>query len=250
MRFQGKVVVVTGGGQGIGRAICLAFAREGADVVVVDVNAKAAESVVDEVKSLGGRGVATGADVTDLDQMKAAIGTALGYMGKVDVLVNNAGGSARTGMTDFVDSDSATWDLVIGRNLKGAMNSTRAVLGHMIERGGTKIVNIGSGTGVSGSPKQVDYSAAKAGVIGFTKALAKEVGTYNINVNAVSPGVIRTEGLADVPKATVDANVSRQAIKRLGEPADIANAVLFLASEEASFITGQNLVVCGGGRIS
>lgn len=252
LRFIGKVAVVTGGGQGIGQCICLSFADEGADVVIIDMNLVAAEAVVADIQAQGRRALALKADVTKSDEVAAAMRAALEQMGKVDILVNNAGGSARSKMSDFAESEESTWDMVIGRNLIGTMNCTRAVINHMIGRSGSgsKIVNIGSGTGVSGSPRQVDYSAAKAGVIGFTKALAKEVGAHGINVNTVSPGVVRTEGLADVPKATVEANLARQAIKRLGEPQDIANAVLFLASDEASFITGQNLVVCGGARIS
>jgi NAD(P)-dependent dehydrogenase (short-subunit alcohol dehydrogenase family) len=251
-RFAGRVAIVTGAGQGIGRCISLSFADEGADVVVVDMNLPAAEKVADAIRTRGRRALAVKADVTKSVEVTAAMAKALEQMGKIDILVNNAGGSARSKMSDFAESEESTWESVIGRNLIGTMNCTRAVINHMIGRSGSgsKIVNIGSGTGVSGSPRQVDYSAAKAGVIGFTKALAKEVGIHGINVNTVSPGVVNTEGLADVPKATVEANLARQAIKRLGEPQDIANAVLFLASDEASFITGQNLVVCGGARIS
>ena len=250
MRFVGKVAVVTGGGQGIGRAICLGFGREGADVVVMDINLDTAKQVVGEIESMGRRALALKVDVSNHEQVNEAMENALRKMGKVDILVNNAGGSAREKVAEFGESLEATWDIVFGRNLKGPFNVTRAIINHMTKRGSGKIVNLGSGAGVSGSPKQTDYSAAKAGVIGFTKSLAKEVGVYGINVNSVSPGVIRTQAIEQVPKPLVDAIIARQSLQRMGEPEDIANAVLFLASEDASFITGQNLVVCGGARIS
>jgi 3-oxoacyl-[acyl-carrier protein] reductase len=250
VRLDGKVAVITGGGQGIGRAICRELVAGGAAVVVVDLNLGAAQAAVEEAVQQGGRGFAVAADVTDTQQVEAAFKAAIEHFGGIDVLVNNAGGSARSAMSSFAESVRETWETVIDRNLIGTMNCTRAIVNHLMTRPGSKIVNIGSGTGVSGSPKQVDYSAAKAGVIGFTKALAKELGEFDINVNTVSPGLIWSEGLADVPKATVEANLARQALKRYGQPEDIAKAVAFLASDDAGFITGQNLVVCGGGRIS
>jgi 3-oxoacyl-[acyl-carrier protein] reductase len=250
MRFEGKVAVVTGAGQGIGRAIALSFAREGADVVVTDIVMETVKAVAQEIKTMGRRALAVKADVSKSKEVNEMIETGLREMGKIDILVNNAGGGAREKVAEFAQSKEEIWDMVIGRNLKGALNCTRAVINHMVQRGSGKVVNLGSGAGVSGSPKQVDYSAAKAGVIGFTKALAKEVGVHGINVNSVSPGVIRTAALEQLPKEMVDTLISRQVLKRLGEPQDIANAVMFLASDDASFITGQNLVVCGGARIS
>ncbi|MFC1872546.1 SDR family NAD(P)-dependent oxidoreductase [Chloroflexota bacterium] len=249
-RFAGKSAIVTGGGQGIGRAISLSFAREGADVVVTDINLDVAKAVASEIMSMGRRALAIEADVSEYNKVNLMTEAALREMGKVDILVNNAGGGAREKVTEFSDSREETWNVVFGRNLKGTFNCTRAVIKHMINQGYGKVVNIGSGAGVSGSPMQTDYSAAKAGIIGFTKALAKEVGVHGINVNCVSPGIVKTQAIELIPKKLVDENISRQAIKRLGEPQDVANAVLFMASDEASFITGQNLVVCGGGRIS
>jgi NAD(P)-dependent dehydrogenase (short-subunit alcohol dehydrogenase family) len=249
MRFEGKVAMVTGAGQGIGRAIALSLAREGADVVVSDIVMETAKAVAEEIKSMGHRALAIKADVTKSKEVNEMIETGLHEMGRIDILVNNAGGSAREKAVEFAQSKEEIWDSVIGRNLKGVLSCTRAVINHMIQRGSGKVVNIGSGAGVNGSPKKADYSAAKAGVIGFTKAFAKEVGKYGINVNCVSPGVIRTAATEQAPGELVDA-ISKQALKRSGEPQDIANAVIFLASEEASFITGQNLVVCGGKRIS
>src|SRR5262245_1258045 len=181
-RFVGKVALVTGGGRGIGKAICLGFAREGAHVAVLDLDLAAAQTTAGEVEALGRRGFAGQADVTDADRVAAVVTAAIAALGQLDVLVNNAGGSARGKMSDFVDSEPSTWDEVIGRNLRGTLTVTRAVLPHLIGRDDAKVVNIGSGTGVSGSPRQVDYSAAKAGVIGFTKALAKELGQHGINV--------------------------------------------------------------------
>ena len=253
MRFEGKVVVVTGAGQGIGRAIALSFAREGADVVVNDINIETAKGVAEEIKAIGRRALAIKADVSKSKEVNEMIDTGLRELGRIDILVNNAGAGPRKKAVEFAQSKEEMSDFLIALNLKGALNCTRAVINHMIQRGSGKVVNISTGAGVSGTPKMVDYSAAKAGVIGFTKALAKEVGAYGINVNCVSPGVTKTAAIEQLPKEVakdlVDDIFNMQALKRLGEPQDTANAVMFLASDEASFITGQNLLVCGGARI-
>jgi len=253
MRFEGKVVVVTGAGQGIGRAIALSFGREGADVMVNDIIIETAQKVAEEIKSMGRRALAIKADVSKSEEVQEMIDTGLRELGKIDILVNNAGGGPRKKAVEFAQSTEEMSDIIIGINLKGVFNCTRAVINHMIQRGSGKVVNISSGAGVRGTPKMVEYSAAKAGVIGFTKALAKEVGAYGINVNCVSPGVTRTAAIEQLPKEVakdlVDDIFAMQVLRRLGEPEDTANAVMFLASDEASFITGQNLLVCGGARI-
>jgi NAD(P)-dependent dehydrogenase (short-subunit alcohol dehydrogenase family) len=169
--------------------------------------------------------------------------------GKIDILVNNAGGSAREKASEFAMSSEETWDWVLGRNLKGVLICTRAVINHMIESGAGRIISVSSVAGVGGAPGMADYSAAKAGIIGFSKALAKEVGRYGITVNCVSPGAIKTAGTGRVPKEVADRLLSQQVLNRSGETQDVANLVLFLASEDARYITGQNYIVDGGEQI-
>ena len=247
MKLKGQVAIVTGAGYGIGRAIALSLAKEGADVVVDDINAETGKSVAEEIKAAGHKALFIKADVSKSKEVDELVKTSLHKLGKIDILVNNAGGSARERCSEFRDSTEEVWDFVLGRNLMGVLNCTRAVINHMIQRQGGKIVNIASITGVSGGAGQADYSSSKAGIIGFTKALAKEVGSYGINVNCVSPGVIfKTAATEQVSEEVVDRYLSKQVLKRRGEPQDIANAVAFLVSEEAGFITGHNLLVCGG----
>jgi len=247
MKLKGKVAIVTGAGYGIGRAIALSLAKEGADIVVDDINAETGKSVAEEIKAAGHKALFIKADVSKSKEVDELVKTSLHKLGKIDILVNNAGGSAREKCSEFRESTEEVWDFVLGRNLMGVLNCTRAVINHMIQRRDGKIVNIASITGVSGGAGQADYSSSKAGIIGFTKALAKEVGIYGINVNCVSPGVIfKTAATEQVSKEVVDRYLSKQVLKRQGEPQDIANAVAFLVSDEASFITGHNLLVCGG----
>ena len=247
MRLTGKVAIVTGAGYGIGRAIALTLAREGADIVVNDIDMKPAGDVAEEIRGCGRRVLLVEADVSKSDEVEEMVKASLRQMGKIDILVNNAGGSARERVSDFNVSTEEIWDFVLGRNLKGVLNCTRAVINHMIERGYGKIVSLGSIAGVGGGAGMADYSASKGGITSFAKALAKEVGHYGINVNCVSPGVIfKTHALEQVNAEVVERYLSKQVLKRQGEPQDVANAVLFLVSDEASFITGHNLMVCGG----
>jgi NAD(P)-dependent dehydrogenase (short-subunit alcohol dehydrogenase family) len=251
MRLREKVAIVSGGGYGLGRAIAQALAREGAAVVVADINLENARQVADVIRRGGGRALATGTDVTRGADVEALMQAAIGEFGRVDILVNNAGGSARERCSEFRAATPAVWDFVIDRNLKGTLSCTRAVINHMIERRGGKIVNIGSTAGMHAETGQCDYGAAKAGVIQFTKSLAREVGPYGINVNCVSPGMILgTAASEHVPRDITERGLVMQFFKRsdgrLGEPQDVANAVLFLVSEESSFITGNNISVSGG----
>jgi NAD(P)-dependent dehydrogenase (short-subunit alcohol dehydrogenase family) len=172
--------------------------------------------------------------------------SALDEFGKVDILVNNAGGSPPEKGVPFCESEEEVWDWAIATNLKGVRNCARAVINHMIERKSGKIVSIASISGVTGTLTKVDYSAAKAGVIGFTKALAKEVAPYGINVNCVSPGPIETPLFLSNTKELQEAAIQAVFLKRAGKPEEIANMVVFLASDEASFIIGQNFIVDGG----
>ena len=249
MKLEGKVAIVTGAGGGIGRAVALRLAQEGADVVANDINMGTAKSTADEIKATGHKALAIKADVTKSKEVGEMFETALRELGKVDILVNVAGGSAREKASAFRDSEEETWDSVLGNNLKGTLICSRAVINHMIERGTGKIVNIASAAGVYGCTGVADYSAAKAGVIGFTRALASEVGEYGINVNSVAPGPIRTSGLLFYPEEIVQATLAARIIKRMGEPDEIASAVLFLASDDANYITGQTLLVDGGTKI-
>lgn len=252
MRLEGKTALVTGAGRGIGRAIALKLAAEGADVVVNDIIAENAQAVAREVEALGRRGRAAPADITDLERVQAMVDGAIASLGKLDVLVNNAGWDK---FSLFSESDPQIWDRIIAINLKGMLNCTKAVLRHMAERQYGKIVNIASDAGRVGSTGESVYSACKGGIIAFTKTLAREVARQKINVNCVCPGPTETAlwqsmGESELGQRIVDG--MRRAIPlarplgRLGQPEDIANAVAFFASDEAEWITGQTLSVSGG----
>jgi 3-oxoacyl-[acyl-carrier protein] reductase len=243
MKLKDKIGIVTGGANGIGRAIALGLAKEGASVVVADIDSDQANKVVDEIKALGCKAMAIRADITKLNEANSMAKTVLEKFKKIDILVNNAGGSARERATLFCESKEEVWDYVFGINLKGTFNCTRAVIEHMIQRRGGKIVNIASDTGLVGYAGFVDYSTAKAGIIGFTHALAKEVASHGINVNAVAPGPTATRVmLASLPG---DKFKQRIGLGRLGKPEEIAAMVVFLTTEDANFITGQVIPVCG-----
>jgi NAD(P)-dependent dehydrogenase (short-subunit alcohol dehydrogenase family) len=247
MKLEGKVAVVTGAGSGIGRATVLRLAKEGADIVVDDINIEAAKGVADEIKAIGRKALAIKADVTNSKEVDEMFKTVLSELGKVDILVNNAGGHYRDEVTEFRYSREEIWDLVLARNLKGTLICSRAVINHMIERGSGKIVNIASITGVYGSPRAADFSAAKTGVIGFTRALASEVGQYGVNVNCIVPGLIGAPHVLSKPLDDLPTNIlTTRIIKRIGETDEIASAVLFLVSDDASYVMGHTLVVDGG----
>ncbi len=242
--LENKVAVVTGASRGIGRAIAEALARNGADVVCGDkLEQQAQETAANIAAATGRRTSGCLVDVSNHESAKGFIECALSEFGKIDILVNNAG-ITRDNL--LMRIDEADWDLVLNVNLKGAYNCSKAVLRSMMKQRYGRIVNISSVVGLSGNAGQTNYSASKAGLIGFTKSLAKEVGSRNITVNAVAPGYVTTaltDVLSDEYRA---AAIKATPMGRLGTPEDIAYAVAFLVSEQASFITGQVLSVDGG----
>lgn len=248
MRLQGKVALITGAGSGIGRGTALTFAREGADVVVNDLNLEGAQAVVEEVKALGQSALAVRADVSDQGEVDGMVRQALKELGKVDILVNNAGYAH---FVPFHRMDSRDWDRMFAVHVRGAFNCTRGLVGPMMERKWGRIIHISS-IAAYGEEGSVHYSAAKAALIGFAKALAKEVAPHGITVNAIAPGIIKTPILKSVEmsKEKIDKVVNhflqRTPLGRVGQPEDIAYACLYLASEEASFVTGQVISPNGG----
>lgn len=239
MKLQNKTAIVTGAAGRIGRLISLRLASEGASVVVCDINGDKAQAVTAEIIAVGGQAMTAIADVRDSKQVNDMVAAALEKFGRIDILVNNAGGSGNLlgKISHFCESEESTWDFVLSLNLKGTLICTRAVINHMIEQRSGKIINMGSVAGVNGLMTRVDYSAAKGGIISFTKALAMEVGPYQINVNCVSPGLI---------SESVNNSSSGTYLGRTGRPEEVAELILFLASSDSDFITGQNYAVDGG----
>jgi 3-oxoacyl-[acyl-carrier protein] reductase len=239
-----RVSVVTGSSRGIGSAIARKLASRGSKVVVnYSSSADAANDVVQQIAAEGGEATAVQADVRDAGQAKQLVDTSLDKYGKLDILVNNAGITRDTLLMRMKEDD---WDIVIETNLKGTFNCTKVAQRPMIRQRYGRIINITSVSGVAGQVGQANYSASKAGIIGFTKALARELGARNITVNAVAPGYVVTDQTADLPQELIDYILELTPMKRAGEAEEIANAVAFLASEEASYISGQVLSVDGG----
>jgi NAD(P)-dependent dehydrogenase (short-subunit alcohol dehydrogenase family) len=242
MRLAGRVALVTGGGSGIGEATARRFAREGAIVVVNDVDVELARPVVAELQKSGARALAVGADVTRRAEVEAMVRHVADEFGRLDVLVNNAGVN-RDAMTHKMTEEQ--WDLVLTVNLKGTFLCAQAVLPRMRERGWGRVINTSS-IGARGNVGQANYAASKAGVIGLTRTLALEYAKFGVTVNCVAPGPVMTRMLAGVPEAIREKIVARVPIGRIAEPGEIAGVHAFLASEDASFITGQVLFVDGG----
>ncbi|HSD84775.1 MAG TPA: 3-oxoacyl-[acyl-carrier-protein] reductase [Anaerolineae bacterium] len=244
MSFNGKVAVVTGGSRGLGRGVALELAKRGARVVVnYHSNAEAANEVVQLIKNAGSEALAVQADVTQYDAAQGLIKAALEFGGRLDILINNAGTTRDMLLAMMPETD---WDLVIATNLKSAYNCSKAALKPMMRQKYGRIVNMTSVAGLAGNPGQTNYSASKAGLVGFTKSLAKEIGGRNITVNAVAPGFVPTDLTATLPKNLLDEAIKMTPLGRLGTSEDVAYAVAFLASDEAAYITGQVLSVDGG----
>mgnify|MGYP001203904475 CR=1 FL=1 len=244
MSLEGKVALVTGGGRGIGRAVALALAEAGADVAVaVSRDIASAQEVADEIRAKGRRALASQTDVASAKATEDLVTAVVSELGRIDILVNNAG-ITRDGLLMRMSEED--WDAVLDVNLKGTFNCTKAAVKRMVRQRSGRIVNITSVMGITGNPGQANYSASKAGIIGFTKSIAKEVGSRGITCNAVAPGWIRTQMTEKLPQEVAEQVLKQIPLGRLGEPEDIAGLVTFLCSDSASYITGQVLVVDGG----
>jgi 3-oxoacyl-[acyl-carrier protein] reductase len=243
MRLKDRVALITGGARGIGRSIALAFAEEGADIVVADVNIEEAKKTALDIEQLGRRSLALEMDVTDYAKVEEAANKILDKFTKVDILVNNAG---ITKDNLLLRMSQAEWDAVLNVNLKGAFNCIKAVSRPMIKQRSGKIINIASIIGIIGNPGQANYSASKAGIIALTKTAAKELASRNINVNAIAPGFIQTEMTARLTEEIKEKMREAIPLNKFGKPEDVAAVCVFLASEDSSYITGQTIVVDGG----
>lgn len=244
MLLNGRVALVTGASRGIGRAVALALAGTGADVVVNYAGrAAAAEEVVSDIRAMGRKSVAIQADVADGAAVVAMVDQVLAEMGRIDILVNNAGITRDNLLLRMKEAD---WDEVLNTNLKGAYHCTKAVTRSMLKARWGRIINMASVVGLTGNPGQTNYVASKAGLIGFTKAVARELGSRQITVNAVAPGFIATDMTAELSPLNKEKMLAQVPLGRFGKPEDVAALVVFLASEVAGYITGQVITVDGG----
>lgn len=243
MELSEKVALVTGGAQGIGKAIALLLAGNGADVAVSDINFEKAQETADEVRQMGRSSLALGANVADVKDVERMMDAMVERFGRIDILVNNAGITRDRLILRMTEED---WDAVLAVNLKGTFNCTKAAIRHMSKQRSGKIVNIASVVGAMGNAGQANYAASKAGVIGLTKTIAREFAGRGINVNAIAPGYIQTPMTDAIPEKAKEELKRLIPMERLGQPEDVARAVLFFVSESSSYITGQVLHVNGG----
>jgi 3-oxoacyl-[acyl-carrier protein] reductase len=246
LELDGKVALVTGAGRagkGIGRSICLALAKQGASIAVADFVPEAADSVAEEVRQLGMEAISLQVNVSNTQDVERMVELVVDKFGRIDILVNNAGITRDQLLMRMSEAD---WDAVLDTNLKGTFNCTRAVAKLMMRARSGKIVNIASVMGIIGNPGQANYSASKAGVIGLTKTVAKELGSRGVNVNAIAPGFIETAMTEELSQQVRDGISTRIPLERLGVSDDVANAVVFLCSDASSYVTGQVINVDGG----
>lgn len=243
MRVKDKVVIITGAGSGIGRETAVLFAKEGAKVLVTDIDEKGGKETVDEILDNKGDAFFVKLDISNREQTRQVAQEVLNRYGKIDVLINNAGIIKDDLITKMTEEE---WDHVIDIDLKGPFNCTQAVAEDMIKHGNGEIINVSSIVGIYGNIGQVNYASAKAGLIGMTKTLAKELGKKGIRVNAIAPGFIHTPMTAKVPERILEMMKEKTPLKRLGQPSDVAYTLLFLASDEANFINGAVIPVDGG----
>lgn len=251
MRLKDKVAIVTGGGVGIGRAYCFGLAKEGAKVIVADIQDKQAEKVASEIKRLDGDAFAVPVDVTSAEKTRAMAEAALQRYGRIDILVNNAALYSTIEKKSFTQIDAKEWDQVMAVNLRGLLLCVQAVYAAMKKQGKGKIINISSGTALGGTPFFLHYVTSKAGVIGFTRALARELGADNIAVNAITPGltVSSPEQEATLTPGQREDRRRKRSFQRDQFPEDLVGTVVFLSSDDSDFITGQIINVDGGANM-
>ncbi len=243
MLLKGKVALITGGARGIGKEIALTFAKEGAGIVICDVNLEELESARDEIKGFNDSVMVFKTDVSNLREVEEMAGNILDNLKRIDILINNAG-ITRDAL--LLRLDEADWDKVIAVNLKGAFNCTKAVARTMLKQRQGRIINVASIIGLVGNAGQANYAASKAGIIGLTKSAAKELASRGITVNAIAPGFIRTDMTDRLPQEIKEQMLKQIPMGKFGSPGDVAGAALFLASEAAGYITGQVIIVDGG----
>ena len=241
--LEGKIALVTGGARGIGKEIALVLAKEGANIALCDVNLEEAEKTAKEIQELGRDSMAFKADVADLGQVQDMVDKILDKFKRLDILINNAG-ITRDGL--ILRMSEEDWDKVIAVNLKGCFVCTKVVSKVMLKQRSGKIVNLASIIGIMGNAGQANYAASKAGIIGLTKSVAKELASRGVCVNAIAPGFINTEMTAKLSEETKKNMLLNIPLRRLGEPKDVANLALFLSSENSSYITGQVVSIDGG----
>jgi len=246
MRLKGKKAIVTGAGQGIGRSIALKLAHEGADVAIAEMNPDTGTQTAKDIETLGRDTLSISVDVANQKQVQAMVDRVFRAWKRIDILINNAGFDRPAHLLKTKEED---WEAVLGVHLRGTLNCIQAVAPHMIENGYGKIVNTSSVWGKSGAVSEVSYSTAKAGIIGLTKSVARELGRYQINVNVILPGLILTPTISKMAEKYQTMIIENTPLRRIGQPEEVANVVAFLVSDEASFVTGAMVEVSGGWNI-